>query len=29
LGWQPRISLKEGIAATYSWFAEHLADARL
>jgi GDP-L-fucose synthase len=29
LGWQPRISLKDGIAATYSWFAEHLVDARL
>jgi GDP-L-fucose synthase len=29
LGWRPRISLKDGIAATYSWFAEHLADARL
>jgi len=29
LGWQPRISLKEGIAKTYEWFSEHFADARL
>ncbi len=29
LGWQPRISLKEGIAQTYQWFAAHSADARL
>jgi GDP-L-fucose synthase len=29
LGWRPRISLKEGIAATYRWFKEHAVDARL
>jgi len=29
LGWRPRISLKEGIAATYAWFKEHAVDARL
>jgi GDP-L-fucose synthase len=29
LGWRPRISLKEGIAATYTWFKEHALDARL
>jgi GDP-L-fucose synthase len=29
LGWQPRISLQEGIAKTYEWFSEHFADARL
>jgi GDP-L-fucose synthase len=29
LGWRPRISLKEGIAATYNWFKEHAVDARL
>jgi GDP-L-fucose synthase len=29
LGWRPRISLKEGIAATYNWFKEHASDARL
>jgi GDP-L-fucose synthase len=29
LGWQPKISLKDGIAQTYRWFAEHAADARL
>jgi GDP-L-fucose synthase len=29
LGWRPRISLKEGIAATYTWFKEHAVDARL
>jgi len=29
LGWRPRISLDEGIAATYAWFKEHAADARL
>lgn len=29
LGWQPRISLKNGIERTYSWFKEHFADARL
>jgi len=29
LGWQPKISLKEGIAQTYRWFVAHAADARL
>jgi GDP-L-fucose synthase len=29
LGWRPRISLNEGIAATYTWFKEHALDARL
>jgi len=29
LGWRPRISLNEGIAATYAWFKEHAVDARL
>jgi len=29
LGWQPKISLKEGIAQTYRWFSENAADARL
>jgi len=29
LGWQPKISLRAGIAQTYRWFSEHAADARL
>jgi GDP-L-fucose synthase len=29
LGWQPRISLADGIAQTYAWFKEHFAAARL
>ena len=29
LGWRPRISLKNGIEQTYSWFQEHSGDARL
>jgi GDP-L-fucose synthase len=29
LGWKPKITLKDGIAQTYRWFAEHAADARL
>ena len=29
LGWQPKISLKEGIEGTYSWFKEHTDLARL
>ena len=28
LGWQSRISLKDGIRATYHWFAEHIDDLR-
>ncbi|HWK51811.1 MAG TPA: GDP-L-fucose synthase, partial [Steroidobacter sp.] len=28
LGWKPKISLREGIAATYRWFLEHQADYR-
>ncbi|MBL8270587.1 GDP-L-fucose synthase [Steroidobacter sp.] len=27
-GWQPRIELREGIAATYRWFIEHQIDYR-
>ncbi len=29
LGWEARISLREGIASTYRWFVDHHADARL
>jgi GDP-L-fucose synthase len=29
LGWQPRISLRQGIESTYAWFTEHTAQARL
>jgi GDP-L-fucose synthase len=29
LGWQPRVSLKNGIERTYAWFREHFAEARL
>ncbi len=29
LGWEPRISLREGIESTYRWFVEHQAEARL
>jgi GDP-L-fucose synthase len=29
LGWQPRISLRDGIERTYAWFTEHIANARL
>ncbi|MEZ5670769.1 MAG: GDP-L-fucose synthase [Alphaproteobacteria bacterium] len=28
LGWRPRIPLDEGVAGTYRWFVDHLADAR-
>ena len=28
LGWQPRIPLREGIAATYQWYREHISEAR-
>jgi GDP-L-fucose synthase len=28
LGWRPRISLQEGLAATYRWFLDHSTDAR-
>jgi GDP-L-fucose synthase len=28
LGWKPKISLREGIGATYRWFVEHQADYR-
>jgi GDP-L-fucose synthase len=28
-GWRPRIGLRDGVAATYAWFLEHLEDARL
>ncbi len=26
LGWQPRIGLREGLAATYAWYARHAGD---
>jgi GDP-L-fucose synthase len=29
LGWQPRISLEQGIESTYAWFKEHSTLARL
>jgi GDP-L-fucose synthase len=29
LGWQPRISLEQGIESTYAWFEEHFTEARL
>jgi GDP-L-fucose synthase len=29
LGWQPRISLEEGVARTYEWFLQHFKSARL
>jgi nucleoside-diphosphate-sugar epimerase len=28
LGWRPRISLEEGIAATYDWFLRHQSELR-
>jgi GDP-L-fucose synthase len=27
-GWRPKISLEDGIASTYAWFTEHVADYR-
>jgi GDP-L-fucose synthase len=29
LGWEPKIRLRAGIESTYSWFKQHMADARL
>lgn len=29
LGWSPRISLPDGLAATYAWFLEHAAELRV
>jgi GDP-L-fucose synthase len=29
LGWKPKITLRAGIEQTYSWFKEHVAEARL
>ncbi|MFT3755248.1 MAG: GDP-L-fucose synthase [Pseudoxanthomonas sp.] len=29
LGWSPQISLEEGIAATYRWYAEHVGSPQL
>ncbi len=29
LGWKPKITLSEGIRATYAWFEDHVAQARL
>jgi GDP-L-fucose synthase len=29
LGWRPKIALEAGIASTYAWFREHVAEARL
>jgi len=28
LGWQASIPLREGVAATYQWYLQHLASAR-
>ncbi|MCP1550564.1 GDP-L-fucose synthase [Methylorubrum zatmanii] len=27
LGWAPKVPLRDGVAATYAWFQEHVADA--
>ena len=29
LGWQAKISLNDGLAAAYQWFAEHYREARI
>ncbi len=29
LGWKPTIELRDGVVATYEWFRQHTADARL
>lgn len=29
LGWEPAIGLDEGLASTYHWFSENVADARM
>jgi GDP-L-fucose synthase len=29
LGWRPKIELEAGIESTYTWFKEHVAEARL
>ncbi len=29
LGWRPAIKLEEGLASTYAWFVQNLAEARL
>jgi GDP-L-fucose synthase len=29
LGWRHRLDLRDGIAATYQWFLEHRAEARV
>jgi GDP-L-fucose synthase len=29
LGWRPRITLEAGLQSTYSWFKEHISEARL
>jgi GDP-L-fucose synthase len=28
LGWSPKVQLRDGIAATYRWFVEHISEAR-
>jgi UDP-glucose 4-epimerase len=27
LGWEPKVSLQEGLAITYSWFAQRVSGA--
>ncbi|MCB1772940.1 MAG: GDP-L-fucose synthase [Gammaproteobacteria bacterium] len=29
MGWQPKIALRDGLAAAYDWFVEHYAEARV